>query len=71
MEYQTNKDTNQTELRKVQAIHYYIEKVLAKQYDRTRVAKALAWSHLILMNVGTTVATGMLMYAGYLSGAAI
>src|SRR5690349_13327772 len=45
---------------------YYIEKVLAKQYDSTRVAKALAWSHLILMNVGTTAATGMLMYAGYL-----
>lgn len=51
--------------------YYYIEKVLAKQYDSTRVAKALAWSHLILMNVGTTAATGMLMYAGYLSGAAM
>jgi hypothetical protein len=51
--------------------YYYIEKVLSKQYDSTRVAKALAWSHLILMNVGTTAATGMLMYAGYLSGAAM
>ena len=51
--------------------YYYIEKALAKQYDSTRVAKALAWSHLILMNVGTTAATGMLMYAGYLSGAAM
>jgi hypothetical protein len=51
--------------------YYYIEKVLAKQYDSTRVAKALAWSHLILMNIGTTSATGMLMYAGYLSGAAM
>jgi hypothetical protein len=51
--------------------YYYIEKVLSKQYDSTRVAKALAWSHLILMNLGTTAATGMLMYAGYLSGAAM
>jgi hypothetical protein len=51
--------------------YYYIEKVLSKQHDSTRVAKALAWSHLILMNVGTTAATGMLMYAGYLSGAAM
>lgn len=51
--------------------YYYIEKVLSKQHDSTRVAKALAWSHLILMNVGTTSATGMLMYAGYLSGAAM
>lgn len=47
--------------------YYYIEKVLAKQYDSNRVAKALAWSHLILMNVGTTAATGMLMYAGYVT----
>lgn len=51
--------------------YYYIEKVLSKQYNSTRIAKALAWSHLILMNVGTTAATGMLMYAGYLSGAAM
>jgi hypothetical protein len=51
--------------------YYYIQKVLAKQYDSTRVAKALAWGHLVLMNVGTTAATGMLMYAGYVSGAAM
>jgi hypothetical protein len=50
--------------------YYYIERVLAKQYNKTRVAKTLAWSHLVLMNVGTTAATGMLMYAGYVSGAA-
>jgi hypothetical protein len=50
--------------------YYYIESVLAKQYNKTRVAKTLAWSHLVLMNVGTTAATGMLMYAGYVSGAA-
>lgn len=51
--------------------YYYIEKVLAKQYDSTRVARALAWCHLVLMNVGTTAATGMLMYSGYVSGAAL
>jgi hypothetical protein len=51
--------------------YYYIEKVLEKQYNTTIVAKALAWSHLVLMNVGTTAATGMLMYAGYVSGAAM
>jgi heme/copper-type cytochrome/quinol oxidase subunit 1 len=50
--------------------YYYIEDVLAKQYHST-IAKALAWSHLILMNLGTTAATGMLMYAGYASGAAM
>src|SRR5512133_2474991 len=37
--------------------YYYIERVLAKQYNKTRVAKTLAWSHLVLMNVGTTAAT--------------
>jgi hypothetical protein len=51
--------------------YYYIERVLEKQYNTTRVAKALAWGHLVLMNVGTTTATSMLMYAGYVSGAAI
>jgi hypothetical protein len=50
--------------------YYYIENVLAKRYDST-IAKALAWSHLILMNLGTTAATSMLMYAGYVSGAAV
>lgn len=50
--------------------YYYIEGVLAKQYNST-IAKALACSHLILMNLGTTAATGMLMYAGYASGAAM
>ena len=50
--------------------YYYIEGVLAKQYNST-IAKALAWSHLILMNLGTIAATGLLMYAGYASGAAM
>ena len=50
--------------------YYYIESVLAKQYNGT-IAKALAWGHIILMNLGTTAATSMLMYAGYASGAAM
>jgi hypothetical protein len=32
---------------------------------------ALAWLHLLLMNTGTAAATGMLMYAGYVGGAAM
>lgn len=51
--------------------YYYIENVLEKQYNASRVAKVLAWGHLVLMNIGTTVACGMLMYAGYVSGAAM
>jgi hypothetical protein len=50
--------------------YYYIENVLAKQYDST-IAKALAWGHLVLMNLGATAATSMLMYAGYVSGASM
>ncbi len=37
----------------------------------TRAASALAWIHLILMNIGTTAAAGMMMYAGYQGGAAM
>jgi hypothetical protein len=51
--------------------YYYIENVLEKKYNRIIVAKGLAWGHLVLMNVGTTAAMGMLMYAGYASGAAM
>jgi hypothetical protein len=50
--------------------YYYIENVLAKQYDST-IAKALSWGHLVLMNLGATAATSMLMYAGYVSGASM
>jgi hypothetical protein len=51
--------------------YYYLEDVLKKQYNASRLAKGLAWGHLFLMNIGTTAAAGMLMYAGYLSGAAM
>ena len=37
----------------------------------TRIASVLAWVHLILMNVGTSAAAGMMMYAGYQGGAAM
>jgi hypothetical protein len=36
-----------------------------------RATNALGWIHLILMNVGTTAAAGMMMYAGYQGGAAM
>lgn len=34
-------------------------------------AKALAWAHLVLMNVGASAAAGMMMYGGYQVGAAM
>lgn len=37
----------------------------------TRAAGMLAWAHLILMNIGTSAAAGMMMYAGYQGGAAM
>jgi hypothetical protein len=30
----------------------------------------MAWVHLLLMNIGTTSSMGLLMYAGYVGGAA-
>lgn len=50
--------------------YYYLEKVLGKSYN-TIIKKMLAWGHLILMNVGTVATMGMLMYAGYIGGAAM
>lgn len=49
--------------------YHYLENVMRKSVKRS--GKVLAWVHLILMNVGTSAATGMLMYAGYLGGAAM
>ena len=37
----------------------------------TRAANALAWVHLILLNVGISAAAGLLMFAGYQGGAAM
>ena len=50
--------------------YYYLEKVLARPYNK-RLTKLLAWTHLLLMNLGTTSAMGMLMYVGYIGGAAM
>lgn len=36
----------------------------------SRVSNGLAWAHLVLMNVGTTVGAGLMMYSGYIGGAA-
>ena len=56
----------------VSALFYlYLERVLKKQYQIHRGAEVVAWIHLILMNFGTTVAMGMLMFAGYAGGAAM
>jgi hypothetical protein len=49
--------------------YHYLENVLGKRIRRS--AKALAWGHLVLMNIGTSAAMGLLMYAGYLGGASM
>ena len=50
--------------------YYYLEKILAKPYNKP-ITKLLAWTHLLLMNIGTTTIMGMLMYAGYIGAAAM
>lgn len=35
-----------------------------------KTSNVLGWMHLALMNVGTTAAAGMMMYVGYIGGAA-
>jgi hypothetical protein len=56
----------------VSALFYlYLESVLKKQYQYYKGARVVAWIHLILMNIGTTAAMGMLMFAGYAGGAAM
>jgi hypothetical protein len=47
----------------------YLEKILAASVRR--IGKVMAWTHLILMNLGTAAAMGMLMLAGYQGGAAM
>jgi hypothetical protein len=49
--------------------YHYLENVLGKRIRRS--AKALAWGHLVLMNIGTSAAMGLLMYAGYRGGASM
>jgi hypothetical protein len=49
--------------------YHYIENVLGKSISAG--PKALAWIHIVLMNVGTTVAMILFMYAGYVGGASM
>jgi len=56
----------------ISALFYlYIERVLKKQYKYHLSASVLAWIHLILMNIGTTVTMSLLMVAGYAGGSAM
>ena len=50
--------------------YYYLENERKTQYHSV-TSKALAWTHLILMNIGTSAATGLMMLSGYLGGAAM
>ena len=48
----------------VSSVFYlYLEKLMGIQY-RSGIAKALAWIHLILMNIGSSTAMGLMMVAG-------
>jgi hypothetical protein len=49
--------------------YHYFENMFGKHIRGS--ANALAWTHLVLMNVGTAAAMGLLMYAGYLGGASM
>lgn len=49
--------------------YHHFEVVLGKRYHG--IANALAWIHLVLMNVGAAAATWLLMYAGYLGESAL
>ena len=50
--------------------YYYLERVRGINYSRSIIAKIMAWIHLLLMNIGTAAAMGLLMYVGYVGGAA-
>jgi len=49
--------------------YFYIEGIMGKVYSG--VSSVFAWLHLVLMNVGVAGATFLLMYGGYLGGAAL
>jgi hypothetical protein len=50
--------------------YYYLEKVIGIDYSRSIIARIMAWIHLLLMNIGTVGVTALLMYVGYIGGAA-
>lgn len=49
--------------------YHYLEVIMGKRFRKS--ANVLGWIHITLMNVGTAGAMGMMMYAGYLGGAAM
>jgi hypothetical protein len=49
--------------------YHHFEVILNRPYRG--IANYLAWIHLILMNVGVAAAAAILMYGGYLGGAAM
>jgi len=49
--------------------YYHFEVEMQKAYRG--IANALAWVHLVLMNVGAAAATWALMYAGYIGETAL
>ena len=49
--------------------YYYIEDVLGRPYEG--FPKALAWIHLIFMNIGVIGATWIMIWGGYVGGAAM
>lgn len=53
--------------------YYYAEGVMNKRlyYRKNKIAKGLAWSHFLLMNIAIVAAAGLLMYAGYAGGSAM
>ena len=51
--------------------YLYLERVIEKQYKDHAIARIAAWIHLLFMNIGTVAAMGMLMFAGYIGGAAM
>ncbi len=57
--------------RSVRTLLFIIERIIGKQYKEHSVATVAAWIHLILMNMGTTASMSMLMFAGYIGGAAM
>jgi len=49
--------------------YHHFEVILNRPYSG--IANYLAWIHVVLMNVGVAAAAGILMYGGYLGGAAM
>lgn len=50
--------------------YHYLEEVMQRSYSGV-IARIMAWSHLMLMNIGILVTCGLLMYGGYSAGASM